>query len=472
SVALVIGLGVLALLMPVLRASAGIDLLPILLTSPTFWACLIALVVVVSILAGAYPAFASSRLHPVNALHGGRARIGLRVAPSLLVGIQFAVASFLLIAVIVMFLQNRELRRSAFGGAGDPLVVITNSIRDTGTNIEALQAELLRSPNIKSVSASSFLPWRLVMSPTGVTRSLDAAATSTGMGDNVVGHDFFSTLEMTVVAGRVLDDKHADDLLPQGDESGTARAYNAVVDRAAASRLGWADPKDAVGQIVYVPWWNANRPPDQVRIVGVVENKPLALLGPAGLQANIYRLNPAAANFPVIRVSGSDIPGALAAIDAAWKRLEPSVPLNRRFGDELFEQSYQLFDGINRIFAGLATFAFAISLMGLFGMAIHVTHGRTREIGIRKTLGAGVEQVVSLLLWDFSKPVAVANLLAWPLGFLAMQMYLRLFVQRMTLTVWPFVLSLVVTVLIAWVAVSIHTLRAARRKPASVLRYE
>jgi hypothetical protein len=82
------------------------------------------------------------------------------------------------------------------------------------------------------------------------------------------------------------------------------------------------------------------------------------------------------------------------------------------------------------------------------------------------------EQVVSLLLWDFSKPVAAANLIAWPLGFLAMQMYLRLFVQRMTLTVWPFVLSLVVTVLIAWFAVGIHTFRAARRKPAAVLRYE
>jgi putative ABC transport system permease protein len=310
------------------------------------------------------------------------------------------------------------------------------------------------------------------MSPTGVTRSLDAAVTSTGMGDNVVGHDFFSTLEMTVAAGRVFDEQHADDLLPTGDASGNARAYNAVVDRAAATRLGWNDPQAAIGQTVYVPWWNANRPPDQVRIVGVVENKPLALLGPAGLQANIYRLNPTTANYPVIRISRNDIPGALEAIDAAWRKLAPSVPLNRRFGDELFEQSYQLFDAINKVFAGLAAFAFAISMMGLFGMAVHVTNGRTHEIGIRKTLGASVEQVVSLLLWDFSKPVAAANLLAWPLGFLAMLMYLRLFVQRMTLTVWPFVLSLVITVLIAWFAVGIHTFRAARRKPAAVLRYE
>ncbi|RPH59693.1 MAG: FtsX-like permease family protein, partial [Acidobacteria bacterium] len=412
------------------------------------------------------------RLRPVNALQGGRIRIGLRFAPSLLVFLQFAVASFLLIAVIVMSLQNRELRRSAFGSFGDPIVVITNSIRETGTTNDALQAELLRSPHIKSVSASSFVPWRLAMSPTGVTRSLDAAATSTRMGDNVVGHNFFSTLEMTVAAGRVFDEHHADDLLPTGDASGNARAYNAVVDRAAASRLGWNDPQAAIGQIVYVPWWNADRPPDQVRIVGVVENKPLALLGPAGLQANIYRLNPTTAHYPVIRISGNDIPGALEAIDTAWRRLAPNVPLNRRFGDELFEQSYQLFDAINKVFAGLAAFAFAISMMGLFGMAIHVTNGRTHEIGIRKTLGASVEQVVSLLLWDFSKPVAVANLIAWPLGFLAMQMYLRLFVQRMTLTVWPFVLSLVVTVLIAWFAVGVHTVRAARRKPAAVLRYE
>jgi putative ABC transport system permease protein len=377
-----------------------------------------------------------------------------------------------LIVVIVMSLQNWELRRTAFGGVGDPLVVITNNVGDTETNIDALQAELLRSPHIKSVSASSFLPWRMSMSPTGVRRSMDPAATSTGMGDNVVGHHFFSTLEMTLAAGRLLDEQHADDLLPVGDDSGKARTYNVVVDRAAASRLGWPDPRAAIGQTVYVPWWNTNRPPDQVRIVGVVENKPLALLGPAGLQANIYRLNPAAAKFPIVRVSGNAIPQALAAIDTAWKKVESGVPLNRRFADELFEQSYQFLDGINRIFAALAAFAFAISMMGLFGMAIHVTTGRTREIGIRKTLGADIGQVVSLLLWDFSKPVAIANLIAWPLGFLAMQLYLRLFVQRMTLTVWPFVLSLVVTLLIAWAAVSTHTLRAARRKPATVLRYE
>jgi putative ABC transport system permease protein len=472
SMAVVLALGAIAFLLPILRSSAGIDLLPVLITSPTFWACLVALVTVVSVLAGAYPAFASSRLRPVNALQAGHVRIGLRFAPSLLVCIQFAVASFLLIAVIVMALQNRELRRVAFGGIGDQMVVITNSLRDTGTSMEALRAELLRSPHIRSVSATSFLPWRIAMSPTGVRRSPEAASASTGMGDNVVGPDFFATFDMTLIAGRFLDDQHADDLLPDGDDSGGARTYNAVVDRSAASKLGWSDPGAALGQKIYVPWWNVNRPPDQVQIVGVVENKPLALLGPAGLQANIYRLNPNAANFPLIRVSGNDIPQALAAIDAAWKRLEPGVPLNRRFGDELFEQSYRLFDAINKVFAGLAAFAFAISLMGLFGMALHVTNGRTREIGIRKTLGADVEQVVSLLLWDFSRPVAVANLIAWPLGFLAMQMYLRLFVQRMTLTVWPFLVSLVVTVLIAWVAVSIHTLRAARRKPAAVLRYE
>jgi putative ABC transport system permease protein len=472
SMALAIGLGAIGLVLPMVRAAAGIELVPVLMGNAGFWLFLFGIVVVVSIVAGAYPALALSRLRPIQALGAGRATFGRGFASSLLVCIQFAVASFLLIVVIVMYSQNRELRRAAFSRAGDPIVVISNNIKETRTSIEALQAEFSRSPLIKSVSASSFLPWRLAMSPTGVTRSLDAAATSTGMGDNVVGHNFFSTFEMQVAAGRVFDQQHADDRLPVGDDSNRARVYNAVVDRAAIARLGWADPQAAIGQTVYVPWWNADRPPDQVRIIGVVENRPLALLGPAGLQANLYRLNPDAANYPVIRISGSDIPGALAVIDSAWKKLEPAVPLNRRFSDELFEQSYRLFDAINKVFAGLAVFAFAISVMGLFGMAIHVTNGRTHEIGIRKTLGARVGQVVSLLLWDFSKPVAIANLLAWPIGLLAVQMYLRLFVQRLPLTAWPFLVSLLATVLIAWFAVGVHTLRAARRKPASVLRYE
>ena len=294
------------------------------------------------------------------------------------------------------------------------------------------------------------------------------------IGNNVVGHDFFATLDMKLAAGRVFDKEHSDDLLPgAGDDPGRSRAYNVVVDRAAADMLGWADPQKAIGQTVYLPWLtNSARPPDRVRIIGVVENKPLGLVGPGGVRSNIYRLGLVEATFPVIRISGTDIPGALRAIDETWRKLVPNVQLKRRFGDELFEQSYRFFDAINKVFAGLAMFAFVISIMGLFGMAVHVTSSRTHEIGIRKALGASVEQVVSLLLWDFSKPVAIANLIAWPLGFLAMQVYLSLFFQRISLTPVPFLLSLVVTVLIAWVSVGVQTLRAARRKPAAVLRYE
>jgi putative ABC transport system permease protein len=193
-----------------------------------------------------------------------------------------------------------------------------------------------------------------------------------------------------------------------------------------------------------------------------------------GATANFYEQASArtATPYTLIRISRADIPAALADIDALWNRLSPDIPIKRRFADEIFNESYQLLESIYEIFNGLAFFAFFIAIMGLFGMAIHVAGKRRHEIGVRKTLGASTRQIFILLLRDFSKPVLVANLLAWPVGFFAVQVYLSLFSTRVDLTIAPFVLSLAVTLLIAWFAVGGQAWRAARVQPAQVLRYE
>jgi putative ABC transport system permease protein len=184
----------------------------------------------------------------------------------------------------------------------------------------------------------------------------------------------------------------------------------------------------------------------------------------------MYFLIPEAATFPVVRIDRNNIAGALAHMDAVWNRLSPNAPLQRQFADDLFNTAYENATVFSRVLAGLSGFAFVIAMLGLFGMSIHVTSRRRREIGIRKTLGATAPRVVLMLLRDFSRPVVIANVIAWPLAFLAGQVYLELFVQRAPLSPVPFVISLLITLAVAWGAVSMQAVRAAGVKPARVLR--
>jgi hypothetical protein len=174
--------------------------------------------------------------------------------------------------------------------------------------------------------------------------------------------------------------------------------------------------------------------------------------------------------FAVVRIDRDEVSGALAHMDAVWSRLSPNAPLQRQFADDLFETAYQNATVYFRVLAGLSGFAFIIAMLGLFGMSTHVTSRRRREIGIRKTLGATAPRVVFMLLRDFARPVVIANVIAWPLAFLAGRVYLELFVQRAPLSPGPFVMSLLITLAIAWGAVSMQAVRAAGLKPARVLR--
>jgi putative ABC transport system permease protein len=140
--------------------------------------------------------------------------------------------------------------------------------------------------------------------------------------------------------------------------------------------------------------------------------------------------------------------------------------------DESFDRAFRILPIISNTFAALATFAFFISTMGLIGMATHVTVRRTREIGVRKTLGASVSKVLGLLLRDFSKPVIIANVLMWPLAYIVMKGYLSMFMVQTSLGVLPFGIGLIITSGIACASVAVQATKAARMNPAMVLRAE
>ncbi|HET8700022.1 MAG TPA: FtsX-like permease family protein, partial [Gammaproteobacteria bacterium] len=191
-----------------------------------------------------------------------------------------------------------------------------------------------------------------------------------------------------------------------------------------------------------------------------------------GPDSYLYVVNPYAAMSVIVRVARADVAGALAHIDATWKKFFPNRPGNRQFLDEAFDANFRMFDMLGNTFIGLSCVAIVIAALGLFGIASFAVQRRARDIGVRKTMGASKRSVLALMLWDFSKLVIAANVIAWPLAWLAARAYLDLFVQRMELTPAPFAFALVVSLAVAWLAVLTDALRAARLQPALVLKTE
>jgi putative ABC transport system permease protein len=463
---LVVLIGVASAIAP-LNNSLGIHLTLSSFANPALWQLVVLLLASVCIIGGAFPAIVLSRVRPVQSLRADSIRAGPRFVPTLLVGIQFVAASFLLVIALLMVNQNHVLQRSGSTDGRDPVVVITNDTGQLRVDFDTLRTELLRHPGIKSVSATLRPPWQ----PGGwhfMLRRNNAVMTGpiTTILDQVA-YDFFPTFDIKLLAGRTFDREHGDEYIIGTLYGPAPKTPHVILDRSLASQLGWTNPNDAIGKTIYDSF-PGDPPSHALQVIGVVENGYPRLIGP-NTDSNMYLLSPDDARVPAIRVARNDIKNAIAHMETVWERLAPKAPLGWQFTDELFGQAYATFSRISNVLAGLAGFAFVIALMGLFGMAMHVTSRRRKEIGIRKTLGASAPRVVFMLLRDFARPVVWANLVAWPLAFLAGRVYLNLFVERAPLSVWPFLVSLVVTVLIACLSVGAQALRAAAVRPGQVL---
>jgi putative ABC transport system permease protein len=485
--ALLVALAVFVLAQPLVKDLLGADLGATFFSRLDVWPALGVLVLAVTFAAGAYPAFVLSRVRPVSAIAVAQARLGSQVFSTLLVGTQFAVASFLLITLTVISMQNAEMRRTALSAIEDPLVVIENPTSMTKVAPATLRERLGAVPQVRGVTEVLSTPWESLLI-TSVKGSPDPSSPQRTSLIRQVGFDFFAVFNVPLAAGRVFDRAHAEDVPATGPPgapgSGGAQnggepppPQNIVVDRAFVAALGLGTPEEAVDKLVYRPappvaLAAAPPAPPPMRIIGVAEDRSFSFFKtPPGTAGTIYALQ-ANLGFTVARVAAADVDGGLAGIDAAWKELAPGVAVSRRFLDEIFERAYANYVRINHLFGTLSVMAFAISIAGLFGMAVFVAGRRRREIGVRKTFGGTSAQMVALLLTGFSRPVLLANVIAWPAGYLAARLYLNQFSGSIALTPWPFVLSVVITLAIACLAVLGQTLRAARTTPAEVLRNE
>ncbi len=431
-------------------------------TRPVFWALLAALLAGVTVVAGSYPAAVLARIHPVAALRLGTMKTGPRFLRTALVVVQVAAAAFLTIVVIVASAQAAMLRSAIVGRFADPVVLISwpQSLIQGGS-FDALMTELARGPGIKGVAVAPTYPLQGARSgKRRLSRTpIDATAPST-YDVQLIGFDYFAVMQIPLLGGRDYSRDFADDVDPNTRDELAARKtpFHVVLDRKAARSLGWSNPGDAVGQLLYT---GAGL---QTEVIGVVETVADSIRDSDG-DGTIYYLYSQSTPLTAIRIAAASTDAALAYVDSVWKDFAPDAPVARQFMDSVFDNTFRMFTLAGRVVEAIGAFAVAIAAIGLFGMAAYVTRRRTREIGLRKSQGASGWQIARMLLWDFTKPVLLGNAIAWPFALMAARTYVDYFSERTPITVTPFLLALLGSLLVAWLAVGGFVQARCAREP-------
>ncbi|MCW8926214.1 MAG: ABC transporter permease [Xanthomonadales bacterium] len=446
------------------------------LGDPRTLATIFTLMFSIGVTAGLYPAAVISAFRPARNLNSSNAlkldgSVSIR---SLLVLFQTAMTISLLIATVVVFAQLSFIKSLDRGFDAGQLVVLNGISRDGAyENREALKTEIRKLAQVENAAFTSDPPSR----PNGNNTRVKDLASGTGeyipVGVQDIDADLLPTYRMELLAGRNFSTSRPLDRIPStGNVSaGSTLSGNIIINQAAVRLFGFNTAEQALGHSLRLdPEMQANPSVNvDLTVVGVVGNSNLhsAKKEP---RPEIYQVTPNNLHM-VIRYKGEEKP-LISALENTWRRLAPTAPfqyflVEQALASDLDNENKQL-----SLFAAFSVLAIIIGSMGLYGLAALVTEQRTREIGLRKVMGASVFQVMNLLLWQFSKPVLASNLIAWPVSFYLMHNWLNNFPDRIGSS-WLIAVCLatgLISVFISWVTVSGHALRVASANPVNALR--
>jgi putative ABC transport system permease protein len=298
------------------------------------------------------------------------------------------------------------------------------------------------------------------------------------IGNYNIDDGFFRTMGIRLIAGRELSRNRPLDLDPrpynstvEQDREIVARGVNVVANELAVRRLGFTDPSRAVGRTFGMGIADEEAGLVPITIVGVVRDTRFRSISEP-IEPIIYRLSDGGITHMVVRYDSGQANAVRDQIGQVWRRLVPDVPFNAEFSEEIVAELYNAEAARAKVFAGFALLAVIVACLGLFGLAAFTAERRTKEIGIRKVFGARSQDIVKLLAWQFSKPVMIANLIAWPVAWWVMRDWLDGFETRIDLGPAPFLVAGLLALAIAIGTVSGHALRVSRTNPIHALRYE
>jgi putative ABC transport system permease protein len=444
------------LALPALNVLTGAELSWRDLVSPATLALWGAGAVGVGLAAGLYPAFLLSSFRPVTTLRGGlaRGRSGL-VLRTVLVVVQFSISSALIVGTLFMQKQFRFMKGQDLGfDKTQKLVVPLRGGISVRTNYADVKNAFRGGPGVKGVALSSTVPGRTV-SNFAIEIAGQADNKNQSMFHLYFDDEFVPLYGIPLVAGRAFEKDLATDV-----------AETFLINEAAVKAFGWSRPEEALGKRLRTGYGGRT-----LTIIGVTKDFHYR-----GLQAPVEPLamefNPAMFSSLTIEVEAAGVAAARSFVERTWKEIFPGRPFESFFLDADFDRQYRADERAGRIFGAFMILGLFVACLGLFGLASFTAESRTREIGVRKVLGASSASVVALLSRQFAVWVLAADLLAWPAAYLFVDRWLRNFAYRTSIGWETFALSGLAVLGLALLTTSLQTVRAASADPAVSLKYE
>ena len=455
-IALILAVLLIRAFIPVFNAISGKSLSTGMLFHASNGIILVGIALAAGLLAGLYPSFFLTRFDPAKVLKGGaQSGSGKSLFRRSMAVIQFVISITLIIGTLIVFKQMEYIQNKSLGFDKENVILIPADSQQVSQNIEAFRNTLTADTRIKSFSVSANFPGNSMFSDTAYKRpDTDDVFSLIFMETD---YEFVDTYELSVIQGRKFSKEFGADI------EGAI-----MINGAAAREIGYT-PEEAVGKKL-LRFTALDKFKEQT-IIGVLEDFHFKSLHKI-IEPCLLVLDPDNFDIISIRIMPGDVRGTLGFVEQKWEEVFPGEQFEYNFLDSRIDLLYKSEGQMRNLFLIFSILSIFVACLGLFGLAAFTAEERTKEIGVRKVMGASTANILFILSKEFAKWVLIANVIAWPMAYFIMNKWLQNFAYQSGVGLWPFVLSAFLALLIALFTVSYQSIKAALTDPVECLRYE
>jgi putative ABC transport system permease protein len=458
--ALIISLVIVEILLPWFNELTSKEIPFLFFTEIPILLILLSIFLIVGIIAGIYPAFILSQFQPIKALNSiGQKNSKGKVTRNILIVFQFIISFVLIVGTVIVFRQLHFMKTSDLGFDKEQILVLPFKNRDMMVNAETIKQEFLNHHSILSGTAPMRPPGRMVIGQ-GVRKIGEDKTNAIHVNYEGIDYDYMETFKLKLVAGRDFNRDYKMD---------THGAY--IINESASKALGWTSPEQAIGQKITNrhghKWLDFDG-----EIIGVIKDFHFYSMH-SEIQPLVLTLHPhIKPEMLCLKLATQNLPETRKFIETKWSELFPNYPCEYFFLDDDFNRFYQSDERLSKLVSIFSTLAIIIAIIGLLGLVSFTTEQMTKEIGIRKVLGASVTNIVKMLNQQFIKLLIVANVISYPIAYYVMSKWLQNFSYRINISLTIFIFVGIFVLFISILAVSYQTLRAATANPVDALHCE